>query len=153
MTSQRALLDAGSAMVKGVEKAIQMFASENTDTENVQVVKEGFCNEFTKDERRSEFSRIRAKYPDRIPVICERAFNSSVPQVDKRKFLVPRDITAGQFLYVVRQRIRLQSGEAMFIFVDGVLPRTDASMDEIYNLHKSEDGFLYLTYSGENTFG
>ena len=26
-------------------------------------------------------------------------------------------------------------------------------MSSIYEEHKDEDGFLYMTYSGENTFG
>jgi GABA(A) receptor-associated protein len=26
-------------------------------------------------------------------------------------------------------------------------------MSSIYEEHKDEDGFLYITYSGENTFG
>jgi hypothetical protein len=28
-----------------------------------------------------------------------------------------------------------------------------AMMSSIYEEHKDEDGFLYFTYSGENTFG
>ncbi len=30
---------------------------------------------------------------------------------------------------------------------------TAAMMSSIYEEHKDEDGFLYFTYSGENTFG
>ena len=28
-----------------------------------------------------------------------------------------------------------------------------ALMADVYSDHKDEDGFLYITYSGENTFG
>lgn len=28
-----------------------------------------------------------------------------------------------------------------------------ALMSDVYEDHKDEDGFLYITYSGENTFG
>jgi GABA(A) receptor-associated protein len=28
-----------------------------------------------------------------------------------------------------------------------------ANMGQIYSAHKDEDGFLYIAYSGENTFG
>ena len=28
-----------------------------------------------------------------------------------------------------------------------------ASMGQIYEEHRDEDGFLYIAYSGENTFG
>jgi GABA(A) receptor-associated protein len=36
------------------------------------------------DKRKSEAGRIRAKYPDRIPVICEKA-GENVPDIDKKK--------------------------------------------------------------------
>ena len=36
----------------------------------------------------------RAKHPDRIPVIVDkRAGDNSLPDIDKKKFLVPADLT------------------------------------------------------------
>jgi GABA(A) receptor-associated protein len=110
------------------------------------------------------------------------------------RYLVPADLTVGQFVYVIRKRIKLSSEKAIFIFVKNVLPPTGTSkvsetfelcsviscciwsvllalcmlslllipsfvwlaaamMSSIYEEHKDEDGFLYFTYSGENTFG
>ena len=54
-------------------------------------------------------------------------------------------------MYVIRKRIKLAPDQAIFIFVDEVLPPTAALMSSIYEEHKDEDGFLYITYSGENT--
>ncbi len=34
-----------------------------------------------------------------------------------------------------------------------VVLRAAALMSDVYEDHKDEDGFLYITYSGENTFG
>jgi len=34
-----------------------------------------------------------------------------------------------------------------------VLPQSSAAMGQVYEEHKDEDGFLYIAYSGENTFG
>ena len=59
----------------------------------------------------------------------------------------------GQFVYVIRKRIKLSPEKAIFIFVNNVLPPTAALMSSIYEEHKDEDGFLYIVYSGENTFG
>lgn len=73
--------------------------------------------------------------------------------IDKRKYLVPADLTVGQFVYVIRKRIRLPAEKAVFIFVNDILPPTAALMSVIYKEHKDPDGFLYITYSGENTFG
>jgi len=36
---------------------------------------------------------------------------------------------------------------------DLILDFAAAMMSSIYDEHKDEDGFLYFTYSGENTFG
>ncbi|CAN6457544.1 unnamed protein product [Victoria cruziana] len=69
------------------------------------------------------------------------------------RYLVPADLTVGQFVYVVRKRIKLSAEKAIFIFVKNVLPPTGSLMSTIYEEHKDEDGFLYMTYSGENTFG
>ncbi|KAG2375764.1 Autophagy-related protein [Vigna angularis] len=86
-------------------------------------------------------------------VIVEKAERSDIPSIDKKKYLVPADLTVGQFVYVIRKRIKLSAEKAIFIFVDNVLPPTGAIMSAIYDEKKDEDGFLYVTYSGENTFG
>jgi len=104
--------------------------------------------------------------------------------LDECRYLVPADLTVGQFVYVVRKRIKLSPEKAIFIFVKNILPPTGniygfcgcvcgilwflwlilwselwfsvyaaAMMSAIYEENKDEDGFLYMTYSGENTFG
>ncbi|KAK9479946.1 autophagy protein Atg8 ubiquitin like protein [Lipomyces japonicus] len=103
--------------------------------------------------RKAEADRILQKYERRIPVICEKVEKSDIATIDKKKYLVPSDLTVGQFVYVIRKRIRLAPEKAIFIYVDDVLPPTAALMGSIYEEHKDEDGFLYITYSGENTFG
>ena len=86
-------------------------------------------------------------------VIVEKAEKSDIPDLDKKKYLVPADLTVGQFVYVIRKRIKLSPEKAIFVFVNNVLPPTAALMSSIYDEHKDDDGFLYIAYSGENTFG
>ncbi|XP_031098112.1 autophagy-related protein 8f [Ipomoea triloba] len=117
------------------------------------MARSSFKQEHDLVKRRAEAARIREKYPDRIPVIVEKAERSDIPNIDKKKYLVPADLTVGQFVYVIRKRIKLSAEKAIFIFVDNVLPPTGAIMSAIYDEKKDEDGFLYVTYSGENTFG
>ena len=78
------------------------------------------------DKRVAEAKRIRAKYNDCIPVICERAHKTDVPDIDKKKYLVPADLTVGQFVYVIRKRIELPPEKAIFVFVNNILPPTGA---------------------------
>lgn len=110
-------------------------------------------DEHPLEKRQAEAARIRDKYPDRIPVIVEKAERSDIPDIDKKKYLVPADLTVGQFVYVIRKRIKVSPEKAIFMFVKNHLPPTAALMSDVYEDHKDEDGFLYITYSGENTFG
>lgn len=43
--------------------------------------------------------------------------------------------------------------KALFVFVGSVLPPTGALLKEVYAQHVDRDGFLYVQYSGESTFG
>ena len=61
---------------------------------------------------------------------------SDIATIDKKKYLVPADLTVGQFVYVIRKRIKLSPEKAIFIFVDEVLPPTAALMSSIYEEHK-----------------
>lgn len=85
------------------------------------------------ESRKASAASIRAKHPDRIPVIVEkRARDSSLPDIDKKKFLVPADLTIGQFVYVIRKRIKLAPEQAIFLFVAaGTLPPSVASLQAV----------------------
>ncbi len=108
---------------------------------------------FPFEKRKEEAKRILEKYPDRVPVICERV-NKTVPDMDKRKFLVPKDITIGNFMYVIRKRMAISSDKSIFLFVnDTTLVPIAKEMGIIYDEEKDKDGFLYISYGGESTFG
>lgn len=99
---------------------------------------------FQEKDSLSPLVRILTKL--RLPqVICEKVEKSDIATIDKKKYLVPADLTVGQFVYVIRKRIKLSPEKAIFIFVDEVLPPTAALMSSIYEEHKDEDGFLYIT--------
>jgi GABA(A) receptor-associated protein len=107
------------------------------------------------EERLNETKRIMGKHPDRLPIICERAINASkeCPYIDKRKYLVPNDLTVGQFVYVIRKRLKIPGEKALFLFINGIIPSTSVLLSHIYDCYKDEDGYLYVTYTYENTFG
>lgn len=106
------------------------------------------------EKRKTEFERIKKKYPDRIPVIVEKSkIVDSTPNIDKQKFLVPKDLTVGQFVYVIRKRIKLDPEKALFIFVNNTLPPNSALVSQIYDKHKEDDGFLTIVYSCESVYG
>tara|TARA_B100001093_G_C26364569_1_gene816014 strand:+ start:318 stop:674 length:357 start_codon:yes stop_codon:yes gene_type:complete len=103
--------------------------------------------------RQGEARRMREKYPGRSCIIVDRADDHTAPPIDKHKFLVPDDITMGQFTYVIRKRLKINPEKAIFVFINKKLPQSSMLMSEIYSQNKDEDGFLYMVYSSENTFG
>ena len=113
-----------------------------------------FKSKHTFDDRLDETRRIYAKYPDRLPIICEKnAKSKETPEIDKHKYLVPYDLTVGQFIYVVRKRLNLSGDKALFFFINGRIPASSALLNDVYHDQKDPDGFLYINYSLENTFG
>lgn len=112
-----------------------------------------FMKTFSFEKRILESSRIMKKYPNRIPIIVEKQTGSNIINIDKKKYLVPDELTISQFLYVIRKRIKLNDEQAIFIFIDNKIPPSQSLIKEVYKQHKNKDGFLYIEYSGENTFG
>lgn len=98
--------------------------------------------------------KIKEKYPGKIPVIVNRANNSTdIPEINKNKFLVSSNITVGQFIYIIRRQIKLPPEKALFIFVNNNLPSSSILMSELYSTYKSSNDILYILYTSENTFG
>ena len=112
-----------------------------------------FKEENTFDQRLADSKRIKLKYPERIPVIVEKNPNTHIADIDKHKFLVPADITVAQFLWIIRKRIDLSAEKALFLFIGKSMPQSSATMGQLYEDFKDDDGFLYAGYSGENSFG
>ena len=106
------------------------------------------------NDRMSIAKTLLSSYPDRIPVIVERAEGSTLKQIDKRKFLVPAGMTTANFVFVVKKRIDLESHESLKLFADKHSLSTPSElMSEVYRNFKDPDGFLYLQYRGDSSFG
>ena len=113
-----------------------------------------FRNQHPFDKRKSESEKIMNKYPNKIPIIVERHRScKTIKDIDKKKYLVPDDLTWGQFVYVIRRRLKITQEQAIFLFCNNVLPPTAILIKTLYDENKDDDGFLYCAYSGENTFG
>jgi len=107
---------------------------------------------YSFEDRFAESRRVLNKHPYRIPVICEKA-NNNLPSLDKSKYLVPIDLTLGQFVYIIRARMRLPPEQALFLLISQNMFSTSTNMGSLYDLYKDPDGFLYIQYCKENTFG
>mmetsp|Transcript_16301 Transcript_16301/g.35890 ORF Transcript_16301/g.35890 Transcript_16301/m.35890 type:complete len:125 (+) Transcript_16301:88-462(+) len=115
------------------------------------------------EKRTAESQRILSKYPDRVPVIAEKAPRSNLPEIEKKKFLVPGTMHCGEFKYIIHKHIQqaangtgLAADQTIYLFTSTNRTTTVKSgemMSEIYDRYKADDGFLYIAYSAENTLG
>jgi GABA(A) receptor-associated protein len=112
-----------------------------------------FKEKYTLQLRKEESDKIINKYPDRIPVIVEKHHSCEYDDLQKTKFLAPKNLTIGQFVYIIRKNIKLSSEKSIFVTINGILPTTSSLMLELYENNKEEDNFLDIVYSSENTFG
>jgi len=112
-----------------------------------------FQKETPFEKRQEESGNILKNYPGRIPIIVERFPNStSVPELSKKKFLCPSEITFGQFTDTIRKKLSIDSTQALFFFVPDLV-NNEIIISDLYDKKKNEDGFLYISYAGENAFG
>jgi GABA(A) receptor-associated protein len=115
-----------------------------------------FKHNYLFQDRFLESHRVLDKYPDRIPIICEKSYTrnqNQLPNIDKNKYLVSFDLTLGQFIYVIRKRMNLRSEEAIFLFISNSIQPSSSTIGQIYHQYKDADGFLYIQYAKENVFG
>ncbi|MBE17949.1 MAG: hypothetical protein CMH79_04220 [Nitrospinae bacterium] len=112
-----------------------------------------FEKNYSFSKRLSESKNIINKYKNRIPVIVERHKDSQLPIGDKCKYLVPKDMNISQFIYFIRRTIQLEKVQTLFITINKQLIGSNKTMIDTYEEHKSDDGFLYVVYTNENTFG
>lgn len=117
--------------------------------------KDKFKQRISLEERKKEASRILEKYPDRIPMIIERSNAcKNIDEIDRQKYLVPCDLTMGQFMFVIRKRIKLDSSQGLYFYVNrNNMVTSSEIISNVYHNHKDKDGFLYVEYAGESTFG
>jgi len=96
------------------------------------------------------------KDPEKVsrPCSCyrEKAPKARIGDLDKKKYLVPSDLTVGQFYFLIRKRIHLRPEDALFFFVNNVIPPTHHH-GSLYQEHHEEDFFLYIAYSDESVYG
>lgn len=104
------------------------------------------------DYRVNESNKILNKYPDKIPLIIEKSFNCNY-DIKQNKYLVPKDIKVHQLYFIIRKRLNIQKSEALYIYINNIIPPSNNFISEIYDDLKDKDGFLYITYSNENAFG
>ena len=113
-----------------------------------------FQEEYKFEYRKKEFLKIKNKYPERIPVIVEKNIKcDDLISIKKKKYLVPNELNISSLIYLIRKNIKLDPSKALFLMTNNKILNNNKSLYDAYEENKSEDGFLYIYYTSENTFG
>ena len=104
--------------------------------------------------RKQMSEKLMKLYPDKIPIICEKDPRSKLKKMDKTKYLMPEDLTVSQFNLLIRTKIELNPGYALFLLA--IVKHSEYSivgetrLRDIYERYANkEDGFLYIVYAEE----
>jgi GABA(A) receptor-associated protein len=96
---------------------------------------------------------LKKRFPDKIPCLVLKNKSSKLQNIDKQKYLVPNDITFGQFFYIIRKRLLLDDSETLFLFVNNMLPPNGILMGQLFKEQKNNNGYLEIIYMEESVFG
>jgi GABA(A) receptor-associated protein len=109
-------------------------------------------NDYIEKLKKSQL--ILEKYPDRVPVIIQPSpTDRGAYPIDKSKYITPRELTLLQLQQIIRKRIKLPAEKALFMFINNKVFPITSIIGPLYDEHKNKDGFLYVTYCQESTFG
>ena len=54
---------------------------------------------------------------------------------------------------MIKSKLELQPQQSIYVLIDDYPPQLAETMESVYNKYKSDDGFLYINYYAQNTFG
>ena len=120
---------------------------------NINYTDYKYINKFKEkslSERKKISQIIKDKYLNRIPIIID---TKEKIIIDKNKYIVPIDLTVGQFIFIIRKKLKINQNQAIFITCNNKLMCSSMNINDIYNKEISDDEFLYFIICIEETFG
>ena len=118
---------------------------------NFDSIEPQYKNIFSLKERKNTYKKINEKYPNKIPIICEKHPKSKLNKIEKTRFLINNEMTLNEFKLLIEKYFFDKS--EIYIFINDKFIHANLPMKELYNKYKDDDdNFLYCFYSETDDF-
>ena len=112
--------------------------------------RKNFAEEYSLEKRKEMVQHFLCNYPDRIPIIIEKNKTCTLSsELDKRKYLFPKNYTMDHVLYMIHRKLKINSDQNIYIYIGKLRPSSPVLIEEIYKHYADESGFLNLTYTNK----
>jgi GABA(A) receptor-associated protein len=105
------------------------------------------------EERQEKSKSFRERHPNHIPVLVTEHKKSEVKGPSLLKFNVSKACKIAEVIMSIKQKTNPTSTAAIYVYVNNEVCNPSQSIVDIDSKYRNEDGYLYLVYSTENTFG
>ncbi len=102
---------------------------------------------------KKSFEDLRIKFPDKIPVVLQLSPDLITKYNIKTKILLQYDANASDILWYLRNKIKIESSQAIFIYVNNQLLIGSQPLYDIWFTDSKRKTFLFVEVCLENTFG
>ena len=87
---------------------------------------------------------IKKFHSDKVPILLRKAPGSKLRQLTNNKILILKSFNVYKLIMVIKKKIELDKSEAIYLFVNNSLLQAGQTLEEVYEKHVAEDGFLYV---------
>ena len=94
------------------------------------------------EDREAESQHIKRMYPNCVPIIVEKGRNTSLPELDKKKFIVQKKQKMQTFFYLLRKKFKLAETQRIYLIVKGISPNLETIIEDIYQVNHLWGYFL-----------